>query len=184
MRAGLVTGASLAALLACACSDPGGTELLPDGRQCVTAEARTVAGCDAVVGESFPCEGQRHVEEDDLLWNTNPPNSGNHLPQWERERGEHEEAVARGNWVHNLEHGWVVLLYNCPAGCDPELAVLRDVVTQRPDSRVLLTPDPFLDAPRFAAVSWTWIYETDTPDAASLLCFIDQHEREAPEDVP
>lgn len=174
------------AFFAAACSDPGGTEMFPDGgTACVTAEVGNVATCSETVGIGYPCEGQSHVEEpDELVWDTNPPQSGPHLGQWERTRGEHTEVVPRGNWIHNLEHGWVVLLHDCPAACDAELQVLRDVVAQRPDARLLLTPDPDLDPPRFAAVSWTWVYETDAPDLATLLCFVDQHHRQAPEDVP
>jgi hypothetical protein len=172
--------------LAAGCSDSGGTETFQDaGPGCVTADVADVASCTEIVGLGFPCEGQGHSEDAaDLVWLNNPPHSGVHLPRWERERGEHTEPIPRGNWIHNLEHGWVVLLYNCPEGCDAELQVLRDVVAQRPDTRLLLTPDPDLDAPRFAAVSWTWVYETDAPNLETLLCFADQHHRQAPEDVP
>ena len=184
MRSLLRPCAPCVLLLAVGCSDPGGHETFPDaGPGCSTAEVVTVAGCDQPVGQSHACEGQQHVEEQDLVWDTNPPQSGPHLAQWEQTGGEHQDPVPRGNWVHNLEHGWIVLLHNCPGGCDTELQVLRDVVAQRPEARVLLTPDPELDPPRFAAVSWTWVYETDAPDLATLLCFVDQHEGQAPEDV-
>ena len=89
--------------------------------------------------------------------------------------------VDRGNWVHNLEHGHVVLLYSCPEGCDAELAVLREVLAARPAVSFVLTPDTELPVPRFAAVTWTWILRTDAPDLATLLCFVDQHAGHAPE---
>lgn len=144
-----------------------------------------VDGCAEVVGEPFCSEGQEHVPQDsEIAWMSDPPHSGPHYPTWEL-WGEHDSTVPRGNWVHNLEHGGIVLSYRCADPCEAELAILRDVVEQRPELRILLTPDPFLPGrERFAAISWTWIHRFDAPDLAALLCFADQHENHAPEDVP
>lgn len=148
------------------------------------AEHSMVAACPAVLGESHCSEGQAHVEDgSEIDWQSNPPHSGPHYPSWEL-WGEHDSTVPRGNWVHNLEHGGIVLAYSCPGGCDAELEVLREVVAQRPDSRILLTPDPLLPEPSFAAVSWTWVHRFETPELSELLCFVDQHFNHAPEDVP
>jgi hypothetical protein len=148
------------------------------------AELTEVDGCE-VVGESFCSEGQEHVPQDsEVEWMSDPPHSGPHYPTWEL-WGEHDSTVPRGNWVHNLEHGGIVLSYRCADPCEAELEILRDVIGQRPDLRVLLTPDPFLPGrERFAAISWTWIHRFDAPDLEELLCFADQHENHAPEDVP
>ncbi len=152
-----------------------------DRHACETEAASEVAGCNAFVGEPQLCDSVRHIEpEETPNWTTDPPCSGDHF-SITAAPGEHEEPAARGNWVHNLEHGNIVLSYACPAGCDAELAVLREVMAQRPEVRFVLTPDPLLPAPRFAAVSWTWIYRTDAPDLATLLCFADQHAGYAPE---
>lgn len=144
-----------------------------------------VDGCDEVVGEPFCSEGQMHVPLDsDVDWDSDPPNSGPHYPTWEA-WGEHPATVPRGYWVHNLEHGGVVLSYRCNDDCETEVEVLRDVMAARPDLRILLTPDPLLPGDeRFAAISWTWIHRFDAPDLETLLCFVDQHENHAPEDVP
>jgi hypothetical protein len=148
------------------------------------AEITEIDGC-AVIGEAFCSEGQLHVAQDsDVDWMTDPPNSGPHYPTWES-YDEHDMVVPRGNWVHNLEHGAIVLSYRCNDDCEPELDILRDVLAQRPELRILLTPDPLLPgADRFAAISWTWIHRFDAPDLDTLLCFADQHEGHAPEDVP
>lgn len=152
---------------------------------CGSADYTEVPGCSSLVGECFPNEGQNHDPDcQDQPWETNPPQSGTHCGDWERDWGVHTDVVPRATWVHNLEHGGIVLLYNCPEPCDAEVAVLGEVVAERPTMRILVTPDPGLDAPRFAAVAWTWIYETDAPDKETLLCFVDQHENHAPEDIP
>ena len=144
-----------------------------------------VDGCAEVLGESFCSEGQAHVAQDsEIEWASDPPHSGPHYPTWEL-WGEHDSTVPRGNWVHNLEHGGIVLSYRCADPCEAELEILRDVVAARPELRILLTPDPYLPGrERFAAISWTWIHRFDAPDLAELLCFADQHENHAPEDVP
>lgn len=149
------------------------------------ADFTEVDGCAEVVGEPFCSEGQEHVREgSEVAWMSDPPHSGPHYPSWEL-WGEHDSTVPRGNWVHNLEHGGIVLSYRCADPCEAELEVLRDVVAQRPELRILLTPDPFLPgSERFAAISWTWLHRFDAPDLAELLCFADQHENHAPEDVP
>lgn len=154
------------------------------GPACDPFELTEVRGCDAPVGEGFCSEGAMHVRDGtEIPWMSDPPHSGPHYPMWQT-WGEHESSVPRGNWVHNLEHGGIVLAYLCPGGCEAELEVLRAVMEARPDLRILMTPDPLLPGPRFAAISWTWVYRTDTPDLDTLLCFVDQHEGHAPEDVP
>jgi hypothetical protein len=143
-----------------------------------------IAGCEAPVGTPLCSEGQDHVPQDtDIDWDHDPPHSGPHYPTWEAWT-EHAEPVPRGNWVHNLEHGGIVLLYRCDDGCAPELDVLREVMAARPELRILLTADSELPEERFAALSWTWVYRFDIPEPDALLCFADQHEGHAPEDVP
>lgn len=142
-----------------------------------------IDGCPDVIGEPLCSEGAEHVMQDSVIdWLHDPPASGTHYPTWES-WGEHTEVVPRGNWVHNLEHGGIVLLHRCPDGC-PELDTLRMVIAMRPDLRILMTLDPLLPGDeRFAALSWTWSLRFDSPDLAQLLCFADQHENHAPEDV-
>lgn len=149
------------------------------------AEITEVDGCAEIVGEPFCSEGQDHVPQDsEVEWMSDPPCSGPHYPTWEL-WGEHDSTVPRGNWLHNLEHGGIVLSYRCADPCEAELDILRGVIEQRPELRILLTPDPFLPGrERFAAISWTWVHRFDAPDLDALLCFADQHENQAPEDVP
>ena len=153
-----------------------------DCAACETAPYKEARGCDTVVGTPLPCEGACAVRDGvEPVWMHEPPHSGPHSQSREWHWGEHTEVVPRGQWVHNLRHGFVVLLYNCPAGCNDELEVLRNVLRARGGYRILLTPDPLLSGPRFAAVAWTWVYQTDTPDLATLVCFVDQHERQGAE---
>lgn len=152
---------------------------------CEPAPFTEIEGCPAVVGQGFCSEGAMHVPQDtEIEWLSDPPHSGPHYPMWET-WGEHETLVPRGNWVHNLEHGGIVLGYRCNDDCLEERAVLQEVIAMRPELRILMTRDPVLPGEeRFSAISWTWVHRFDEPDLAELLCFVDQHENHAPEDVP
>lgn len=153
-------------------------------QDCEMFEFTEVDGCAEPVGQQFCSEGSAHFPvEMELEWEANPPHSGPHWPQWQS-WGEHESTVEREYWVHNLEHGGIVLSYRCPGGCEADLEVLRTVMEMRPQLRILLTPDPELPSDGFAAISWTWVHLFETPDLDELLCFVDQHENHAPEDVP
>jgi hypothetical protein len=152
---------------------------------CEPAAFTEVEGCAQVVGQGFCSEGGMHLPQDtEIAWMSDPPHSGPHYPMWET-WGEHELLVPRGNWVHNLEHGGIVLGYRCNDDCLAEREVLAQVIAMRPELRILMTRDPLLPGDeRFSAISWTWVHRFDEPDLAELLCFVDQHENHAPEDVP
>jgi len=150
--------------------------------------------CNGRIGDPVLHESARHCVPDGgpdaggcayASWDNNPPASGIHCPIAERDCGEHLDVVDRCNWVHNLEHGWVVLLYNCPVACDAELAMLRQVIDEGPlqrtgGTRILLTEDPLLDS-RFAAVAWDWVWEGDAVDLETLRCFVTWHYGDGPE---
>jgi hypothetical protein len=159
------------------------TETGETGDPCVLFEATEIMECAEIIGEGFCSEGGGHVDIGTAIeWMNEPPHSGPHYPTWSS-AGEKDEPVERGFWVHNLEHGWIVLLYNCPDGCEAELDLLREVLDARPDHDILLTPDPLLGGSRFAAISWTWVHAFEDPVVEELLCFVDQHYNHSPEIV-
>jgi hypothetical protein len=92
--------------------------------------------------------------------------------------GVYEFPLPRGYWVHNLEHGAVVISYNCPDGCDADLQAAIawfnglpvDSSCQlqgAPQPRALLLPDPLLDV-RFAASSWLHTLRADCFDEVAF----------------
>ncbi len=117
-----------------------------------------LAACDAdplladVVADN---EGWGHVPAGtEVNYTHNPPGSGPHYGQWTRS-GVYAEAIDRRNWVHNLEHGWLVLVYH-PDAPAADVRVLTDAYAsgfpdeQCPDSpvrRIIVTPDPLLPTP-------------------------------------
>ncbi|MFO0574969.1 MAG: DUF3105 domain-containing protein [Polyangia bacterium] len=164
------------------------------------ALAAPACGADVVTPQPPLCptetratadEGALHVSTGTAVsYGTNPPASGPHYPVWGR-WGEHTQPLPRGNYVHNLEHGGVVLLYRCDAGCPDTVAALRGLLESWPQdpacqapvrSRLVLTPDPLLDVP-VAAAAWQNIYRADCVDLPSLRAFITAHYDRAPESL-
>jgi hypothetical protein len=103
----------------------------------------------------------------------------------------YEQPVARGNWVHSLEHGAIVVVYNC-TDCDEEIAAAAEWVDTLPEDptcaqygrirRVVLTPDPLLDV-RWAAASWGYTLRSDCFEPDVFTDFTVAHVRRGPEDL-
>jgi hypothetical protein len=153
-------------------------------------------GCSSTTGASDPkcgevrvaIEGGTHVPEGTAVtYAANPPSSGNHWPCWAK-WGVASTVLPPERYVHNLEHGGVVLLYRCTAAaCDDAKNALAAVAAAAPDAptgghRLVVNADATLPT-AFAAVAWGWTYTSDTVDQANLLCFIQAHEGQGPEDV-
>lgn len=64
-------------------------------------------------GEKITDLGRTHVNDiSDVAYNSNPSTSGNHFPIWAK-RGLYDRVISDGYLIHSLEHGYVVLSYNC-----------------------------------------------------------------------
>ena len=116
---------------------------------------------------------------------TNPPTSGPHYGRWPVFRV-YEQPVPWGFLLHGLEHGAVVIAYNCPDGCPAEVAAARALhacVSPKaacPRPPVIVVPDPTLDV-RFAAASWGHFLRARCFDPAPFARFIDAHADRGPE---
>lgn len=112
----------------------------------------------------------------------NPPTGGPHCSATVTCRV-HAEEQPPCAWIHNLEHGHAVLLYNCPDGCAAELDQLTRIWNEHGaagEKRILLTPWAGLQK-RFAAVVWGSSWSGDTVDEAAIGCVLDRQDAEAPE---
>ncbi len=152
----------------------------------------TVATCSVTV-QSWNDEGHAHADVDaDVTYCTKPPSSGAHFGIWASFRT-YDHPIPWGYLVHSMEHGAVVIAYQCASGSCPSIAApLQAIIDARPVDplcdvdagvrrRVILVPDPTLDVP-IAAAAWTWTYRASCIDAASLGAFIDAHYGKATED--
>src|SRR6185503_1451569 len=129
-------------------------------------------------------EGWNHVAEGSAVtYRHNPPASGPHYPVWLRYQA-YTSAIARPYWVHNLEHGAIVLLHR-PDAPAAAVSTLNEVLRSLPldsecgHARALLLPDPLLDRP-FAAVAANFALTGDCVSPSAIRSFTTAHRNRAP----
>ena len=156
------------------------------------ADAKDTATGDPCNGHiiTAPRRPSPHVPEGSAIeWSTNPPTSGPHYAVWAKWDRQFT-ALARGNWVHNLEHGGVVFAYRCDAGCDVAGTLARLVVALPDDPlctapirhRAQVVADPLLpNDGDVAAVAWGTYYLGTCADEPALTKFYTDHVGRAPE---
>lgn len=158
----------LAPLLACGPSDLG-----PDCSQYEIPLSPPPASSRHLTCTSTTCgDGQ------------NPPTSGDHCGDTLRCRI-YDTEQNRCVWLHNLEHGHAVFLYNCPEGC-PETVAILEALRQEAKLgsngvvRAVVAPDSRLPQ-RVAALLWRRAWVGDTADPNALRCLLQHQDAEAPE---
>jgi hypothetical protein len=138
-------------------------------------------------GVAVPNEGWAHVPEGSpTSYANNPPASGPHYPVWLR-YAEYTQVIARGYWVHNLEHGAVVFLYrpDAPGNVIPEITAAFRTLPSDPlcgHQRALLVPDPDLPWPA-AVVAANFVLRADNTSAMVIHDFAVARRGRGPEQV-
>lgn len=143
---------------------------------------------------TLPDEGGGHVRPGaPLTFRNNPPASGKHYDEWVRPYGVYPDAIPEGYWVHNLEHGAIVVLYKCPEGqssCEDSdlFRQLQTLFEAAPpgkygEVKIVATQYPKLKTP-VAALAWNRILELPAYDQNRLIEFYRAHVDRGPEDVP
>jgi hypothetical protein len=153
-----------------------------------------LTGCPAVAGGplgemSRASEGADHVVNcAQACYQTVPPSSGNHYPTWPVYKA-YDQPVPWGFLVHGLEHGSVIVVYNCPCGCPSEVAAAKAWIAALPTDadcaappRVVLAPDPTLDV-RWAASAWGFTLRAATFDQPAFQSFFTAHYDHGPESI-
>lgn len=132
--------------------------------------------------------GQGHVSSStNVTYAYCPPTSGQHFsdnssPLARRFYGP-TDSVRPGNWVHNLEHGYVVILYKGEPDAET-LAQLRTIMDETPGTqytqetcgafnKVIVARFDDMTTP-FAALSWDRAMLLDTFDPEKLQAYAEQ----------
>jgi hypothetical protein len=112
---------------------------------------RTAAGSKGV--QTFPEAGRDHISpgEQPDNWNSNPPTSGDHLGS-PLPPGVYTSEQDMRAMVHNLEHGYVVIVYRGIP--DDQVTRLRQFVDARNGSKLVLSPWSGLEDNGVALVAW------------------------------
>lgn len=142
----------------------------------------------------IPNEGAAHVPVNEQVdYDANPPASG---PHWSAggiapvAAGVYEEALEEEQWIHNLEHGYVVILFDCRGPCQPTfIEQLDELFEAAPPSEMFgntkLVISPYDGLPfAIAAVAWDHQLHLESFDQETLLEFYGTYVDQGPEDVP
>jgi hypothetical protein len=174
------------ALAATACGDDDDAPSdLADAGSDIEVDAR-ISACFGVARQDA-IGGWSHVDEGTPIeYATEPPTSGPHYQRWARYQAI-DEALPRGHWVHNLEHGAVVLLHrpDADAAVIDALRAAYDAIPDDPacgHKRALLVPDADLES-QVAAVAAGTVLAGDCVDEAAILDFVAARRGQGPEDV-
>ena len=152
---------------------------------------QTVSG---TVGTAIPDEGPAtHIDPSTQpVYKFYPPTSGPHYivagsapAPWQT-----IDNLVEGQFVHNLEHGGIAILYNCPSGADcttlrNELKnYVQNVAPAEPtfgEVKLVMTAYSRGMQKKVALVAWHYVEFLDGYDQAEITRFYENHVDQGPE---
>lgn len=131
----------------------------------------------ASVGTKQPIQRGVHIPTDQRVANysSDPPSSGPHYERPSRWLIL-DDPLPNEIFVHNLEHGGVVVVYNELE--PPDVTRLRGLVTilqRSTHPKVLLFPYPTLKDAKIAVIAWGWLLKLPEYDPAKIRGFVEAH---------
>jgi len=139
---------------------------------------------------SITDEGHQHIPAGAPLGNKHqPPSSGNHyatpVPP-----GTYPTAQPAGNWVHSLEHGYIVVVYRCSgAECADLNSQAKTIMATLPkdakygEVKFVATPYQTM-TPKIAVLAWDKEQDMDLMDQGLISAFYKQYIDHGREDLP
>jgi hypothetical protein len=148
------------------------------------------------IGQKIPDEGRNHVDPSTSpTYNFYPPASGPHYSAqgiapvpWKT-----IATLQEGQYVHNLEHGGIAILYNCPSGTDCTTLknalenYVNNLAPAEPtfnEVKVVLSPYARGMQKKVALVAWDYIEFLDGYDQNAITQFYENHVDQGPEQIP
>jgi Protein of unknown function (DUF3105) len=119
-----------------------------------------------------------------VQYSTSPPTWGDHWLIWAAYK-KYTTPLPKEMYVHNHEHGGVLLSYRCPNGCPEVVSALEKVFDDVPEdplcfkipggpkTRMVMAPDPEAVAP-IVLSAWNAHYKATCIDTASLSKFVSE----------
>ncbi|NIS81051.1 MAG: DUF3105 domain-containing protein [Anaerolineales bacterium] len=128
--------------------------------------------------------------EDPGSFNTDPPSSGPH-DETPLDAGLYDETAAMragpypaGHLVHNLEHGYVILWYNCKlidiAACVELKGQIQEVIVDAHNTKVIAFPWILIDVP-VVMTSWGRMLPFENFNTTLARRFVTANHNKAPE---
>jgi hypothetical protein len=191
--AALLVGCASSRNAASAAASPSG----PASASPAAAAAPTATSSGpAFLGTHYPSQGHTHLmsgEPDDFVYNSDPPTSGPHREIF-NDTFVSSTPLASFVQVHLLEHGNVLLQYNClcpdvasalaniameydrglvPSG-QPKPTATDVQAAEEQGKAVIVAPYPHMKS-RIAVTAWTHLGALKTVDAQKIESFINAH---------
>jgi hypothetical protein len=134
-------------------------------------------------GVAMPIQGQEHIPvgQSHPAYNSDPPTSGWHYDE-PLPTGFYEDPAPDEQLVHNLEHGHVVISYDCRKldDCGAVKGQLRGIFERYDRWKVTVVPRENADA-AIALTAWGRIDKLDSYDEGRITAFIDAWRDRGPE---
>jgi hypothetical protein len=98
-----------------------------------------------------------------------------------------------GQYIHNLEHGGIAILYNCPSGSDCTTLknqlekYVKDLAPAEPtfnEVKLVMTPYSQGMQKKIALVAWHYVDFLDAYDQNEITRFYESHVDQGPEQIP
>jgi hypothetical protein len=154
---------------------------------------QTVSG---TIGTQIPDEGPATHITPGTSWNYKfyPPTSGPHwlVPGSAPAPWGTVDTLAEGQFVHNLEHGGIVILYNCSSGNDcttlkNQLSnYVKNLAPLEPnfsEAKIVMTPYSRGMQKKVALLAWHYVMFLDGYDQNAITQFYENHVDQGPEQI-
>ncbi|MGH2522333.1 MAG: DUF3105 domain-containing protein [Anaerolineales bacterium] len=122
-------------------------------------------------------------------YNSDPPTSGPHYAD-PAQAGFYNEAPPDGMLVHSLEHGYIIISYNCSELAQAECDQLKSQISSAMQAagtspitgtpKLIATPRPTMDT-QLALTSWGRLDKFDQFDRSRIVNFVKAFRDRAPE---
>ena len=165
--------------------------------QTVNASRLPFQTVGTLLGQEIADEGTPSHIDPSTTWTYKfyPPTSGPHYSvagsapvPWKT-----IDTLVEGQFVHNLEHGGIAILYNCPSGTDcttlrnqlsDYINKLAPVEPTYGEVKMVMTPYSKGMTKKVALVAWHYIEFLDGYDQNAITQFYESHVDQGPEAVP
>lgn len=145
------------------------------------------SGGGAGVVIDVPIESREHVPEGSpITYNSDPPAGGKHYAT-PLGPGFYTKPELDGYIVHSMEHGYVVIWYDCSslrkAACDELQKQIQNLISNTKIKKLIGMPRNGMGH-TIALTSWGKLAFLDNFDKTFITQFINEHINQAPENVP
>ncbi|XP_054155006.1 uncharacterized protein LOC128953543 [Oppia nitens] len=141
----------------------------------VDPSIKSVEHCDNIAANYYP---QHHCMDEPIVYNTSLPTFGDHRPLWPV-FGEYK-FVPIQRWLHNIEHGAVIMLYH-PCANKIMVSRLRALVTACIGKHIITPYNQLAEDRPLALITWGCRLTMNQVVIDTVVDFIQKNSMKGPE---